>query len=411
MKQKGNLVVGQAGGPTAVINSSLAGVIEEALQQAAIAGIYGLRRGLLGLLAGDLVDLRRETAATIAGLRATPAAALGTSRRRFQEEDGPRLLATLRAHDIRYLAYIGGNDSMDTAQRLADLAQAAGYELRLVGVPKTIDNDLPHTDHTPGYGSAARYVALATQEAGLDAAATAVVDAVCILEVMGRDAGWVAAAASLARVGAGGCLRPDEAPHLIYVPERRLSASRFLADVAAVYRRVGHVVAVVAETVRDEVGEPWAQSLGVDDFGHRRLVGTAERLCALVRQELGLQARFDKPGTLQRASFLCRSPVDEEEAYALGRAAVARLLAGHSGVMLTLVRESDEPYSCTIGQAPLAAVAHGVRRLPDEYIAPAGNFVTPAFLTYAHPLIGGPLPEYARLRGVPVGLATARARN
>jgi len=411
VKQRGNLLVGQAGGPTAVINSSLAGVIEEALQHEVIAGIYGLRRGLLGLLAGDLIDLRRETAATIAGLRATPAAALGTSRRRFQDEDGPRLLATLRAHDIRYLAYIGGNDSMDTAQRLADLAQAAGYELRVVGVPKTIDNDLPHTDHTPGYGSAARYVALATQEAGLDAAATAVVDEVCILEMMGRDAGWVAAAAALARMGADGSLRPDEAPHLIYVPERPLSASRFLAEVATVYRRLGHVVAVVAETVRDEVGEAWAQSLGVDDFGHRRLVGTAERLCALVRQELGLHARFDKPGTLQRASFLCRSPVDEAEAYALGRAAVARLLAGESGVMLTLVRESDEPYRCSIGQVPLAAVAHGVRRLPDAYIAPEGNFVTPAFLTYARPLIGGPLPEYIRLRGVPVGLATARARS
>ena len=205
MKQRGNLVVGQAGGPTAVINSSLAGVIAEAQQHDAIAGIYGMRRGLLGLLAGDLIDLRRETAVTIAGLRATPAAALGASRRRFQDEDGPRLLATLRAHDIRYLAYIGGNDSMDTAQRLADLTQAAGYELRVVGVPKTIDNDLSGTDYTFGFMTA---VTIATEALDRIHTTAETHRRVMILEVMGRYTGWIALEAGLAGGAAPGAADP-----------------------------------------------------------------------------------------------------------------------------------------------------------------------------------------------------------
>jgi len=388
-----NLLVGQSGGPTAVINCSLAGIVEEALQQPEIKGIYGLRRGLEGLLAGDLLDIRQEAPETIQGLRTTPSAALGSCRRKLQPQDTARALEVLRFFGIRYFLYIGGNDSADTSHRLALAAQEAGYPLRVIGVPKTIDNDLPEMDHTPGYPSIARYVAIATREAGLDAEATATVDPVRILEVMGRNAGWVAAAAALGKEA------QEEAPHLIYVPERPFSADRFLADVQAVYRRLGRVVIVLTETVRDERGIPWAMAPERDAFGHPRLEGAAQRLCRLIRERLDLRARFDKPGTLQRVSALCASPVDQEEAYMVGVAAVRAALAGETDKMVTLIRVSKEPYRCRTGLAPLAAIANAERHMPDHFLNQEGNFVTEAFLAYARPLLGGPLPRYVRLRG------------
>lgn len=397
-----NLLVGQSGGPTAVINCSLAGIIEEALRHPEIKGIYGLRRGLEGLLAGDLIDLRQESPETIRGLRDTPSAALGSCRRRLQSQDVPRALEILRTFGIRYFLYIGGNDSADTSHRLALAAQEAGYPLTVIGVPKTIDNDLPAMDHTPGYPSIARYVAIATKEIGLDAEATANVDPVRILEVMGRNAGWVAAAAALGKES------PAEAPHLIYVPERPFSADKFLTDVQAIYRRLGRVVIVITETVRDESNTPWAIAVGRDAFGHPRLEGAAQRLCNLVRQRLGLRARFDKPGTLQRASSLCISSIDQEEAYMVGVAAVQAALAGETDKMVTLIRVSQEPYRCVTGLAPLVTIANAERRMPEHFLNQEGNFVTEAFLAYARPLLGGPLPRYVRLRGVPVTAPSAQ---
>ncbi|MCL5959331.1 MAG: 6-phosphofructokinase [Chloroflexi bacterium] len=393
---KGNLLVGQSGGVTAVINSSLAGVIHEAFQQEAIDRVYGTRHGIEGVLAQDFIDLRTYSASQISGLRGTPAAALGSCRYKLSEDEYEQIVKVLRAHNIRYFIYIGGNDSADTSHRVARLADESGYELRVVGVPKTIDNDLPITDHCPGYGSVARFVALATMDAGLDTESMRRFDPVKIIETMGRNAGWLAAASAL------GKLDDTQAPHLIYVPERRLEVDKFLADVEEVYRRVGYVVAVVAETLRGGEGQPVGLVEGdfyTDSFGHRRITGTGQTLCNLITKSLGVKARWDKPGTIQRVSTLCISSVDEEESYIVGRAAVKHAVAGESDKMVILIREAAEDYRCAPGLANLEEIANAEKTLPDEYINASGNFVTEGFLKYARPLIGAPLPEHFRFGG------------
>ncbi len=398
---RGPLVVGQSGGPTAVINASLVGVIHEALAHPEIADVVGTLRGVRGILTGDLVDLRREAPCDLELVRRTPAAALGSNRYRLQPEDPERLLRRLQALDVRHFLYIGGNDSADTAHRLAAAAAQRGYDLRAIAVPKTIDNDLPLTDHCPGYGSIARYVALAARDAGHDTEAMRETDPVKILEVPGRNAGWVAAATALGK-------RSDEdGPHLIYPPERPVALDQFLDAVQRTYDRLGFVLAAVAETVRDERGEPLgtpAREMGTADaFGHRRLAGAAAYLCREIADRLGLRARWDKPGTLARSSIACASEVDLAEAYLVGRQAVLAALRGETDRMVTLVREPGERYRVTTGLAPLEAVANHERHLPADYLTPDGTFVTPAFLDYARPLIGEPLPEYGRLRKVRLG--------
>ncbi len=391
---RGNLIVGQSGGPTAVINSSLAGVILEALEHEEIEEIYGMVHGVEGLLKEELIDLGRQSAATIEGLRSTPSAALGSCRHKLSDADYERLVRILDAYGIRYFIYIGGNDSADTAWRLGRLAADRGYDLRVMSVPKTIDNDLVETDHCPGYGSVARWLAIAVRDAGLDTEAIGVVDTIKIIETMGRNTGWITAATALARDHA------DAAPHLIYLPERPFARERFLADVERVYRRLGHAVITVCEGLRDEQGEYLSASgkvVDVDRFGHKQLGGAAAVLCEMVAEGLGIKARWDKPGTIQRVSMLAASPVDLEEAYQVGRAAVRHAVRGEDGAMVTLVRASSEPYRCTTGLAPLERVANAERRVRDAFIAPEGNDVTVAFLAYVRPLIGGPLPPYARL--------------
>lgn len=401
---RGNLIVGQSGGPTAVINCSLAGVVIEALEHDAIEEIYGMVHGVEGLLREELIDLGRQSAAVIEGLRATPSAALGSCRHKLRDDDYERLLQILQAHDVRYFLYIGGNDSADTAWRLARLAAERGYELRVMSVPKTIDNDLVETDHCPGYGSVARWLAVAVRDAGLDTEAIGVVDTVKVIETMGRNTGWVTAATALARD------HEDAAPHLIYLPERPFSRERFLADVDRVYRRLGHVVVTVCEGLRDEAGEYLSASgkaVDVDRFGHKQLGGAAAVLCDIVAEGLGVKARWDKPGTIQRVSMLAASPVDKEEAFEVGRVAVRHAVEGRDGHMVTLVRESSEPYRWTTGLAPLERVANAERKVPDEFIVPEGNGVTEAFLEYARPLIGPPLPHYSRLEMTRVPPRTA----
>ncbi len=395
MALRGSLLVAQAGGPTAVINASLQGIVEEARRHGEIEGVLGARHGLLGILHEDLVDLEQEDAVRLRVVGHSPAAALGTSRRRFLPTDGERVLAVLAAHRVRFLLYVGGNDSAETAHAIQMLADERGYALRCLCVPKTIDNDLAFMDHTPGYGSAARYVAMATRDCGYDAASITPTDQVTILEVMGRNAGWLAAASVLARA------TPDEAPHLVYVPERPVIASAVVRQVSDVVGRLGHVVIVVAETVRDEKGEPWARLTGEDGFGHRRLVGAAERLGAMLTARLGLGTRYDRPGTLQRAAGLCVSAVDWDEAYLVGRMAVVQAVNGAQDVMVTLLRQPGPLYACATGLAPLAEVARVERRLPPEFLDENGT-ITPAFVAYARPLIGGVLPPYARLQGIPV---------
>jgi 6-phosphofructokinase len=392
MPRANKLLVGQSGGPTAVINASLAGILRECSRHGEIGAVLGMQRGVEGLLAGQLLDLSGQSEAFLRRLASTPSSALGSCRRKLQDSELPAALGTLEESGVRYLLYIGGNDSADTSHRLALAAERMGYPLTVVGVPKTVDNDLVGMDHTPGYPSIARYVAMATQDAGMDAEATAGVDQVRILEVMGRNSGWVAAASAVAK------RRSSQAPHLIYVPERPFSGDRFLADVEAIYKRFGFAVVVITETVRDQAGRFWAQAPEADAFGHPRLVGAADRLCQLIRQNLGLRARFDKPGTLQRSSSLCASPVDRAEAEAVGEAAVQAAVAGHTDTMVTIQRLTDWPYRSFTALAPLAEIANAERHMPDEYLDAAGSFVTSAFLAYVRPLIGVRLPVYARLR-------------
>jgi len=406
-------VVAQSGGPTSEINASACGVIQEALRQGVFEQLYGANNGILGIIQEDLFNLRAESADTIAGLRSTPSAAIGSCRYKLGDlvrdrDKYQRILEVFRGHNIRYFFYIGGNDSMDTADKVNRLAEEVGYELRVIGVPKTVDNDLVATDHCPGYGSVAKYLATAVMEAGRDAEAMYTFDAVTIMEAMGRNTGWIAAAAGLAR------RQEEEAPHLIYVPEIPFSVARFLADVREVHRRLGWAFIVVSEGLADEKGEYVTAQTGVlatDAFGHRQLGGVADFLQRLIEQEIGIKARYNKLGTCQRNAIHFASRTDSDEAYRCGQEAVRQAVAGTSGFMITLVRESDCPYRCGTGLAPLAEIANGVKKLPRDYLDVAGTQITAAMREYAGPLLigevpirigGDGLPEFVRFQRQPV---------
>lgn len=388
------LLVAQSGGCTAVINSSLVGVVDEALAQQGIDAVYGARFGIRGVLGEDFVDLGRQSRATLDRVRRTPSAALGSARYKLSDDECSIVLDTLVRHCIGVFLLIGGNDSADTAHRLARRAEQSGRDLRVVAVPKTIDNDLPETDHCPGYGSAARFLAQCTLDGGRDAEAIRHWDPVKVVEVMGRDAGWLATATAL------GARDERDAPHLIYVPERPFALEGFLEDVRSTHARLGYCVAVVAETVRDAQGRPVGgldTTAAVDAFGHPVIAGTAAALCSAVGAELGLKARFDKPGTMQRMSMALVSETDWQEAYEVGRAGVRAAMEGRTGVMVTLQRVSDDPYRCTTALAPVESIANNQRLLPPAYLHPTRPWVSDAFLAYARPLLGGPLLEYGRL--------------
>lgn len=389
------LLIGQAGGATAVINSSLAGAVAEGQSCGTFDAIWGMRRAAEGALQEEFLDLSSLSPADLSTLAATPGAALGSSRYKVSDDDLDRLLAIFRRRGIGALLYIGGNDSADTVHRLAEHATRCGQELRAVAVPKTIDNDLPQTDHSPGYGSIARYVAVSTMDSAQDTESMPTMYPVKIIEVMGRDAGWVVAAAGLAR------RQEQDAPHLLFTPERPVSRAQLLADVERVYREFGRVVAVTAETVRDDTGQPFADpsiSGERDSFGHPLLRGTADAMCRLISRELGLRSRFDKPGSLQRMSMLTASPVDLAEAAQVGRAGVRLLLEGQTDQMVTIVRVSNSPYASVTGCVPLSEVANRQWLLPPEYLQPDGHAVTDRFRSYALPLLGpDPLPRYVRL--------------
>jgi 6-phosphofructokinase len=394
---RGTLVVGQSGGPTPVINASLAGVIGEAQQHDCFTAIYGLVHGIEGALQERLVDLGGETPEDLDLLSCTPASALGSCRHKLSAADYERILEVFRAHDVRHFVYIGGNDSMDTCHRIWALAAGEGYEMQVMGVPKTIDNDLAFTDHSPGYGSAARFLALAARDTGRDLEAMATFDDVTILEAMGRNSGWLAAASVLGKTS------EDEAPHLVYVPEVAFDEVRFLEKVACLHGRLGRVFVVVSEGICDAagqfVGQQAQRSSGSDAFGHvvhSLSTGVAAYLADLVHVRLGLQARFLRPGLIGRALSACVAGTDRLEALAVGRQAAAHLAAGESGHMITLERLSDEPYRWGTGLAPLADVANAEHLLPREYVNVAGDMVTEAFWRYALPLIDGPLPPLAR---------------
>jgi 6-phosphofructokinase len=392
----GALVVGQSGGPTPVINASLAGVISEAQRHACFSSILGMVHGIEGALQDRFLDLGAETAIGLDRLARTPASALGSCRHKLSADDYDRVLAVFRAHDVRHLVYIGGNDSMDTCHRIWELAASSGYDMQVMGVPKTIDNDLAFTDHCPGYGSAARFLALATRDTGRDLESMATFDDVTILGAMGRNAGWLTAASALGKES------DDEAPHLVYVPEIPFDEARFLDDVARIHGRLGRVFVVVSEGIRDAEGRFIGQRgpSGGDAFGHvvhSLTTGVAAYLTDLVRETLKVQARFLRPGLIGRAMSCCASETDRREAWLAGERAVAHLSAGHSGSMVTLERGSNEPYACETGQARLTDVANAEKLLPREFMDAAGTMPTRPFRDYAMPLIDGPLPPLARL--------------
>lgn len=397
--ERGHMLIGQSGGPTAVINASLVGAIHEAQRNDAVDGIYGALNGIEGVLNRRIIDLRRESSATLANLLHTPSAALGSCRYRLEPDDPERALDVMRELGVRYFLYIGGNDSADTAHRIALAAAAQNYDLRVIGIPKTIDNDLPLTDHCPGFGSAARFVAATTQDSARCTEAMPNHYPVKIIEVMGRYAGWLAGSAALGR------RTPDDPPHLIYVPELPFDANQFLLRVRETVRRKGYCVAVVAEHLADTDGKQLgeAQAQGVDAFGHPLVAGVAQTLVDLVRAELGIRARFDKPGDIQRMSTAHISPTDRDEAYLAGRMALRYAVRGVTDKMVTLVRAAGPRYACETGQADLERIANEQKLLPPEFRDPDGAGVTAAYLDYARPLIGDPLSVHAQLREERVG--------
>jgi ATP-dependent phosphofructokinase / diphosphate-dependent phosphofructokinase len=402
------LIVGQSGGATAAINSSLVGVIREARAQG-VRRIYGMRNGIQGLLQGDLVDLGSLPNEVLPALQQTPSAALGSCRYHLTDADIPQAIAVLREHGVQCMVYIGGNDSADTSHRLAQSTLITD-DLRVIAVPKTIDNDLPITDHCPGYGSAARYIAIAALETTLDTKAMPDIYPVKILETMGRHSGWLTASAALARATGW------ETPHLIYVPECPKEVDEILGDVTRIYRDFGYVVIAMSENLRSRDQRPFAiaalEAMGdgaessvsnpdfTDSFGHSyyRTMSAGHALAQLITSRLDLRARIDQPGTLQRMSQAHQSEVDLIEAEECGRAAVRAALSGETDRMVIIERAESPIYRATIGLAPLESIANVEKHLPVSFMNPAGNFVTQSFIDYALPLIGGPLPQYVELQ-------------
>jgi len=390
---RGNLIIGQSGGATAVINASLVGVVEAALADTRVDGIYGMLHGIEGLLKEDIIDLRQQPTSLWPQIQHTPSAALGSCRYKLQDSDLERVIDIFRRYDIRYMLYIGGNDSADTAHRLSEAAHQSNYDLSIISIPKTIDNDLPYTDHCPGYGSAARFLALATMDSTMNTISIPWHYPVKVIETMGRDAGWLTVASALGK-------RDEiDPPHIILTPEHPFSTDRFLAQVEEIYRRIGYVIIVAAETIRDEKGQALGTvgQVGTDAFHHPLLSGAAQNLVELVKQHLKLRARFDKPGDLQRMASTCISTTDQQEAYLVGKMGTQAALSGESDKMVALVRHDQPTYHCTTDLVDLAEIANVQRLLPVEYLDASKTMVTQQFYDYALPLIGEPLPHYKRL--------------
>lgn len=389
----GNAVIGQSGGPTVVINQSLVGIVQAAAGASAVKNVYGARHGVKGVLAEDFVDLRREAPATLERIAATPAAALGSVRKKPTREECQQILQVLKKRDVRYFFYIGGNDSAETAHIIGELAREAKYELVLFHVPKTIDNDLRVTDHCPGYGSAARFVAAAFMGDDLDNRS---LPGIKIDVVMGRHAGFLTAASALARRA------PDDGPHLIYVPEVEFDVERFLADVGTVYARLGRCIVAVSEGIHDASGRLIVEGGEKDSHGNVQLSGSGalgDLLAAKIRQRFGekTRVRADTFGYLQRSFPGFASAVDAAEARQVGVEALKTAIAGqHAGGSIAIRRLPGPSYRVEYFVTPLDTVAKVTRSLERSWIAPEGNDVLPAFLDYARPL-AGELPEVGRL--------------
>ena len=392
----GTLLYAQSGGVTAVINATASAVIQAA--RAKKVRVLAARNGILGALREELVDASKLSLAEVKALAHTPGGAFGSCRLKLKSLETDRakyerLLAVLKAHDVRWCLYNGGNDSADTALKVSQLAAEFGYALTCVGVPKTVDNDLAVTDCCPGFGSAAKYTAVSVRECALDVAAMAETSTkVFVYEAMGRHAGWLAAAAGLAGVGR------DDAPHLILFPERVYDEADFLARVEAVVKRVGYCVVVASEGIRRADGSFVADAGGgKDSFGHTQLGGVASHLAGRVKDVLGHKVHWTMPDYMQRSARHIASLTDLEQAMAVGRAAVECALNGQNAVMPVIVRDADTPYRWHVDIAPLARIANHEKTMPKNFIRKDGHGITSAARRYLQPLIEGEAyPPYAR---------------
>lgn len=396
----GNCIIAQSGGPTTAINSSACGAIFEALNQKAIERVFGARNGIEGILNEEIFDFAEEDLEELKYLKTTPSSALGSCRYRLKRDDSSdfeRIFKVFNKYNIRYFFYIGGNDSMDTVKKIHEYAQKINYEICVIGVPKTIDNDLVGTDHCPGFGSAAKYIATSILEMAHDAAVYKS-NIVTIIEVMGRNAGWLAAASAL-----------TEATDLIYLPEVPFDFKRFEKDVRKVYEEKGKVMIVVSEGIKDNLGR-YISSLesigGHDNFGHAQLGGVGSVLEKYVKENIGKRVKKIEFSILQRCAMHYSSKTDIEEAYMVGQQAVLYGIQGKSGYMVGLKRISNDPYACETELVDIYEVANLEKKVPSHWINKEGNHVTKECIEYLAPLIMGEvsiptekgLPRYARLK-------------
>ncbi|MBY8965575.1 6-phosphofructokinase [Algiphilus sp.] len=417
MPQPRNAFYAQSGGVTAVINASAAGVIEAArAHPEAIGTLYAGSNGILGALHEELIDTSQMSDADVAALRHTPAGVFGSCRYKLKgfdrnQAEYERLIEVFKAFDIGYFFYNGGGDSADTCLKISQLGSRMGYPIQAVHVPKTMDNDLPLTDTCPGFGSVAKYTAVSIAEASLDIASMARSSTkVFILEVMGRHAGWTAAAGGLA------AQQPGDGPQILLFPEITFDPERFLAKVDETVKRYGWCTVVASEGITNSDGTLFAEAGGTDAFGHKQLGGVAARLAALVKERLGYKHHFAVADYLMRAARHIASATDLEQSYAVGRAAVEKAVAGASGIMVTVQRDSDSPYAWSVGEAPLEQVANTERMMPREFISEDGFHITEACRRYMLPLIQGEapppfengLPRYLRFRPTLVAPRTER---
>ena len=396
MPPKGNALIGQSRGPTIVINGSLVGAVEAAHKRDEIQTFYGALNGISGILNEQMIDLFREDSDTIDALKTTPSAGLGTCRLKPKTPDLERCMEVFKAHNIRYFFYNGGNDSQLTCHLISELAKGSDWDMQVVGIPKTIDNDLVVTDNCPGFGSAARYAASCVQFAAKDAEAFGAIE---VVEVMGRHAGWLTAATQVGR------LDDYMAPHLVYVPEVEVNPDEFLADCRSCYDEYGYLVVAVSEGFGFAESSIGTTSQKVDEFGHARLGGVAEALGEMIEEELGVRARTDRLGNLQRCFAFATSQVDLDEAYAVGADAVNRACEGETDIMVTIQRKSSEPFVFETETTSLMSVADETRLVPLDWLNERKNGVTEEFVEYARPLLRGyegalpaELPSFPRLR-------------
>ena len=395
MDGKKNLLVMQSGGPTPVVNRSLLGVYEEAVKLGGFDGILGARRGIEGVLADRVVDLRSVSDAAWRSIARTPGAALGSTRRKLAEDDLPMVTEFLARRGVTHCFMIGGNDSAETALTIGAAAREAGLDLSVMHVPKTVDNDLEETDHTPGYGSAARFAAAAVQGAGLDAESMGAAAPVTVIEVAGRNSGWLAAASAAGK-------RDDrDAPHLVIMPEIPFDLTRALTRIEDACIEYGFAVAVVQENTRGADGRVLGGSedpIHVDEFGNSYHEGAGRYVSQEAAARLGVRVRYDRPGSIQRSMAALVSRIDALEAKIVGRAAVGFSLDGETEKMVSIIRTGKDPYSSTTAPTPLDKVVGAVKTVPSKFLD-SQHMPNAAFLEYVRPLIGDPLPRFGRIDG------------